>query len=175
MERKKRLSKICVTIRIEPYLAEYANRKFNHHRETDAVMFPPGSCVYCTVWENMSRPRANAVQSEDGNLTIFLPSRRAGVDGGKWKDPAYFNYLSPRAVSEIESEIRDVFNLDLRRTLMKNEQEGRQQTRLDAIEQFMSLYHLTSISEDALLKNFSRYCNRLSPQKPRKYRKKQGN
>lgn len=171
MDKKKRLSKICVTIHIEPYLAEYASRKFNHHPETDAVMFPPGSCVYYTVWENMARPRANAKPMEDGNLTIFLPSRRAGQQGGKWKDPAYFNYLSPRAVNEIEGEIRDVFNLDLRRTLMKNEQHGRQMTRIDAIEQFMQQYHLTAISEDALLKNFARYCNRLSPQKPRRYRK----
>ncbi len=174
MERNKRLSKIVTTIHVEPYLAEYASRKFNHHQETGAVMFPPGSCVYCTVWENMSRPRANAApQLEDGNLTIFLPSRRAGMDGGKWKDPAYFNYLSRRAVSEIEAELREVFNLDFRRTLMKNEREAREKkiTRLEMVERFMQQYGLTSITEDALLKNYARYVNRISPQKKRRYKK----
>ncbi len=175
MEHKKRLSKIVTTIHIEPYLAEYAIRKFNHHSETDAVMFPPGSCVYCTVWENMARPRANAsTPAQEGNLTIFLPSRRAGIDGGKWKDPAYFNYLSPRAVNEIEAELREVFNLDLRRTILKNEKERREskEKRIDVVNRFMQQYGLTAITEDALLKNYARYINRMSPQKPRKYRKK---
>ena len=92
------------------------------------------------------------------------------VTGGV-KIPAYYNYLSPAAAKEIEGQIRRMFNFELHRVLLENEEFGRQKRNLDVIYDFIRSYQLKSISSDALLKNFYRFRNRLRPKKVRKYQK----
>ena len=105
------------------------------------------------------------------NLCIHLPQRKAGIIASPWKDPAYYNYISPAAAKEIEAQIRRMFNFELHRVLLENEEFGRQKRNLDVIYDFIRSYQLKSISSDALLKNYYRFRNRLRPKKVRKYQK----
>ena len=64
-----------------------------------------------------------------------------------------------------------MFNFELHRVLMENEEFGRQRRNLDVVRDFILTYRLRSISEDALLKNFYRFRNRLRPKRTRRYTK----
>lgn len=170
MHKEKRALKKIATIRIEPYLAEYISGKYGTEQKKGAVNIPYNTDLYHCIWENMSRQRANQSVPEDGNLRILLPCRRSG-EGVPWKDPAYYNYLSASAAKEIEGQIRRMFNFELHRVLLENEEFGRQRRNLDVIYDFIRAYHLKSISSDALLKNYYRFRNRLRPKKTRQYNK----
>ena len=174
MERKKRLTKRIASVRIEPYLAEYIQKKLEIEHETGGVKIPYTTDLYYVVWNLMAKPDANSVGQEDCNLTIYLPSRRSCMDGHPGKDPAYYNYLSQRAAKKIEEHIRLLFNFEFHRIMMENEELGRPKRNQDVVEEFIRTYHLKSISSDALLKNFYRYRQRLCPKIPRKYQKKRG-
>ncbi len=170
MEKEKRTRKRVVSIRIEPYLAEYISAKYETDVMTGGIKIPCNTDLYFCVWEQMSRQRANQSDVADGNLRIHLPCRKAGVSS-PYKDPAYFNYLSAAATKEIESQIRRMFNFELHRVLLENEEFGRQRRNLDIIYDFIRIYKLKSISSDALMKNFYRFRNRLRPKRIRQYKK----
>lgn len=170
MHKEKRALKKIATIRIEPYLAEYVIGKYGIEQKNGAVNIPYNTDLYHCIWENMSRQRVNQTTPEDGNIHIQLPCRRAG-EGAPWKDPAYYNYLSAAAAKEIEGLIRRMFNFELHRVLLENEEFGRQRRNLDIIYDFIHTYKLKSISSDALLKNYYRFRNRLRPKKIRQYNK----
>ena len=171
MEKKKWTAKRVVTIQIEQYLAEYISAKYRKDTTTGGVKIPSTTDLYFCVWENMTKQRSNQPDVVNGNLCIHLPQRKAGVIASPWKDPAYYNYLSPAAAKEIEAQIRRMFNFELHRILLENEEFGRQKRNLDVIYDFIRSYQLKSISSDALLKNYYRFRNRLSPKKVRKYQK----
>ena len=171
MEKKKWSAKRVVTIQIEQYLAEYISAKYCKDTVTGGVKIPSTTDLYFCVWENMTKQRSNQPDVVNGNLRIHLPQRKVGVIASPWKDPAYYNYLSPAAAKEIEAQIRRMFNFELHRILLENEEFGRQKRNLDVIYDFIRSYQLKSISSDALLKNYYRFRNRLRPKKVRKYQK----
>lgn len=173
MDNKKCLRKRVVSIRIEPYLAEYIAEKYEIDTATGGLRIPCSSDLYFCVWEQMSRQRSNQPDLTDGNLRIHLPFRKA-IQGAPYKNPAYYNYLSAAATKEIEGQIRRMFNFELHRVLLENEEFGRQRKNLDVIYDFIQTYRLKSISADALLKNFYRFRNRLRPKKIRHYRRNVG-
>ena len=173
MQKEKRLLKQVATIRIEPYLAEYIIGKYGIDLRSSAVKIPYTTDLYHCVWELMSRQRSNQSEPEDGNLHLQLPFRKgkAGDSGMPWKDHAYYNYLSPASAKEIENQIRRMFNFELHRVLLENEEFGRKKRNLDVIYDFIRAHQLKSISSDALLKNYYRFRNRLRPKKIRRYQK----
>lgn len=171
MHKEKRALKKIATIKIEPYLAEYIIGKYGMDTKSGAVKIPHTSDLYHCVWENMSKQRANQPDNADGNLRILLPCRKGG-EGVVWKDPAYYNYLSPSAAKYIEKQIRRMFNFELHSVLLENEEFGRQRNNSEVIFDFIRTYRLFSISSDALLKNFYRFRNLLHPKKKRKYNKR---
>uniref|UniRef100_A0AB33JJ04 Uncharacterized protein n=1 Tax=Prevotella sp. GTC17262 TaxID=3236797 RepID=A0AB33JJ04_9BACT len=170
MEKEKWTRKRVVTIRIEPYLAEYISAKYEADPVTGGIRIPCNTDLYFCVWEQMSRQRVNQSDISNGNLRIHLPFRKARASS-PWKDPAYYNYLSTSAAKEIETQIRRMFNFELHRVLLENEEFGKQRRNLDVIYDFIRSYQLKSISSDALLKNYYRFRNRIRPKKTRQYRK----
>lgn len=174
MERKKRLSKRTASVRIEPYLAEYIQKKLEIEPETGGVKIPYTTDLYHVVWNCMAKPDSHHDVMQDCNLKIYLPSRRSKIDGHPGKDPAYFNYLSSNAAKKIEEHIRLLFNFEFHRLMIENEELGRPLRNQDVVANFIRRYSLRSISPDALLKNFYRYRQRLFPKTPRKYQKKRG-
>lgn len=174
MEKEKRISKRSASIRIEPYLAEYIQKKLEIDPKTGGVKIPHTTDLYHVVWNLMAKPDSHSMIPEDANLKIFLPSRRSNMDGHPGKDPAYFNYLSMSAAKKIEDHVRLLFNFEFHRVMMENEEQGRPKRNQDVVYEFIRKYNLESISPDALLKNFYRYKQRLFPKVPRKYQKKKG-
>lgn len=171
MERKKRLSKRTASVRIEPYLAEYIQKKLEIEPETGGVKIPYTTDLYHVVWNCMAKPDSHHDVMQDCNLKIYLPSRRSKMDGHPGKDPAYYNYLSSNAAKKIEEHIRLLFNFEFHRLMIENEELGRPLRNQDVVDNFIRRYSLRSISPDALLKNFYRYRQRLFPKTPRKYKK----
>jgi hypothetical protein len=157
-------------INIEPYLAEYAKAKFAIHGSDGGIIIPCYSDLYHCIWEHMSIKKKNQMNVK-GNLLIHLPSRRT-ADSYVGKNPAYYNYLSTTAASDIEKCLRLMFNFELHRLLLENEEFGHQSKNIDLIVEFRHTYSLDSISEDALLKNYYRYRNRIKSKKTRHYIKK---
>lgn len=176
MEKTKRHAKALATIYVTPYLAEYAKKKFVLNRNNGGIIIPPSLDLYHCVWTLMQRPPLStsgaSLQPESEpapNLPISLPSRRPSSDRGPWKDPAYYNYLSPTAARCIESELRRIFNYEFRHLMMDNEERGQGCKFSDLVDDFIRRYDLRSISSDALLKNYQRYRDRIYQRKPRRY------
>jgi len=172
MHQKKNAARKVTIITIEEYLAEFARSKFPVDVSTGGLRIPATSDLYHCIWSLMSRPRGDRKPSSDGNLIISLPCRRSRQDGQTWKDPYYYNYLSMRAVREIEQCIRRMFNFELHRVLLENEEFGHPKRNKEVVLDFIRYYNLTAISDDALLKNYYRYRMRLCPKRIRKYEKK---
>lgn len=171
MEKEKYIRKRVAQIRVEPYLAEYARRKFDIDGKTGGIKIPDTFDLYHCIWNRMEKPPIGAADVEDANLKIFLPCRRTGADGHPRKHPEYWNYLSPTSVQEVEKCLRQLFNFDFHQQMMDNENRGRPCQQVEVVDRFIYDYCLESITTAALLKNFQRYRQRLSPRKPRKYQK----
>lgn len=192
METKKIASKKICTIRITPYLAEYARKKYHASSLTGAVRFPSTSDLYHCLWTNMQRPPSSASNSpsapapafsaeapalsapvpkdsSSGLLPISLPSRRPSSSDGPWKDPTRYNYLSAEAARAIETCLRREFNFEFHRVMMENEEKGRPRRNIDVVENFIREYRLTAITSDALLKNYYRYRDLVRPKQRRRY------
>lgn len=178
MEKEKWSLKRTVGIHIEPYLAEYVSNKFKNDPKTGAVKIPYTTDLYFVVWNLMAKPKPSSMATDIGdaaaNLRIHLPNRRHGAEELPGKNPAYYNYLSPSSAKQIEAAVRLMFNFELHRLLMENEEQGRPKRNLDLVYGFIHTYQLKSATPDALLKNFYRYRNRICPKKPRKYKINRG-
>lgn len=168
MEKEKYLRNRVASIRVEPYLAEYARKKFSIDPKTKAIRIPYTFELYHCIYNRMEKKPAGAVEVTDANLAICLPDSRVMPVR---KHPEYWNWLSLSATAEIESCLRNLFNYDFHTVMMANEVNGRPRQQRELVEGFISEYGLTQITSDALLKNFQRYRMRLSPRKKRKYQK----
>lgn len=171
MEKEKYFRKRVANIRVEPYLAEYARKKFEIDGKTGGIKIPDTFDLYHCIWNRMEKPPLGVSISDDGNLKIFLPCRRTGADGLPRKHPEYWNYLSPTSALEVEACLRQLFNFDFHQQMMDNEHRGRPRQQAEVVEWFLYKYGIDSITPAALLKNFQRYRQRISPRKPRKYQK----
>lgn len=157
---------ITTSIYIEPFLAEYLRGKYNNGAN-EAFHIPDNTDLYHTIWTLMSRRRVDQSPVDNGNLTFILPERRIG------KDPASFNYLSPRSAKIIELEIRRMFNRELHTMLDENDQNNHELSNIDVAHNFLCCYAIESISEDALIKNFYRWRDNIRKRVTRrKYQKK---
>lgn len=161
---KKFFFMITTSITLTPYLAEYLRGKYASGSD-NVVNIPDSSDLYHVIWNYMSR-RPSDVAETSGNITIALPCRREG------KDPAIYNYLSERAVRCVDKAVRREFNQELHSFLLENDQRGHLFDNIDVVLQFINMYRLESITEDALLKNFYRWRENLRKRKARRERKK---
>lgn len=152
---------ITTSIKIEPYLAEYMQGKYNNG-SNEAFRIPDNTDLYHMIWTLMAKRQKNQSPVDDGNLTFTLPDRRIG------KDPKVYNFLSPHSVKLIEKEIRRMFNLELHTALEENRKSVNRLFNLDAIHNFMCSFCIDSISEDALLKNYYRWRDGQEKRKKRR-------
>lgn len=165
MEKEKR-QRIIACIRITPYLAEYATKKFPVDDRTGAIRIPDTSDLYHVVWNGMIKPRGGSPPQEECNLQILLPKRRDG------KDPFYYNRMSAESVRAFERVLRVYFNFEFHRFLLDHDRRATRKNIIDLVDEFMCRYHLVSVSSDALIKNWQRYRMRISPHPKRKYTKR---
>lgn len=153
---------VTVKIGIEPYLKEYLEGKF-WDSSVGAVRFQGSSDLYVLLWDLLAK-RPVESPCDRGNTSIALPDRRLG------KDPLTYNFLSSRSVAIFEKRIRVHMWAELHEMMDENK-HLRGIMFKDSVAIFMSKYGIESISEDALLKNYQRWRDKLRRTKKRAYAK----
>jgi hypothetical protein len=93
--------------------------------------------------------------ADSGNLEIALPSRRKN-DGSVRKDPLVYNYLGERSAKIIERKLEVMMFAELHDRLDENKHRFGIEY-IETIYEFMKQYAITSITEDALIKNYYRW------------------
>ena len=146
-------------IQIEPYVAEYAIGKY-YDKDLDAVRFPPSSDIYHLIYDLMARRPGSVI--DRGNLPIALPDRReANVQGGK--SPENFNWFSERSSRLISDRLKLEMWAEVHEWMMDQKHMHGVQYK-DSVWQFLQRYAITSISEDALIKNYYRWREKVRRQ-----------
>lgn len=154
---------MTVKILVDPHVAEYVHGKF-YDAQAGAVRFPSSSDIYVLLYDLLQRrPADHPVDS--GNLELCLPVRREG------KDPATYNYLSGKAQRMINEKLKLMFWAELH-DRMDEGKHLRGERFADIAFRFARRYGIESISEDALLKNYQRWRNKLRRAQKRTYQKK---
>lgn len=156
---------ITTEINITPFLAEYVIGKYNNGA-LEPVTIPQTTDLYHVIWDLMAKRPAGASPVDRGNLSIILPDRRVG------KDPLHYNYIAPAGAKIIENKIRSMFNAELHASLLENDQNGHELDNIDVVHQFICMYCIESISEDALIKNYYRWRENMRKRKARRDYKK---
>lgn len=157
-----------VKINVDPAVAEYIRGRYYNH-EVGAVRFPPSSDIYIKIYDLLAkRPASNPIDS--GNLEIALPDRReANYTGGK--DPQTYNYISHRAAEILAARFRLLMWAELHEYMDEEKHHNGTQYK-DAVFTFMQKYSIESITEDAMLKNYQRWRDKMRRKQKRGYTKK---
>nr|DAF27328.1 MAG TPA: hypothetical protein [Caudoviricetes sp.] len=154
---------ITVKLSVEQHVAEYIQGKF-YDSEVGAVRFPSTLDIYILIYDLLQkRPLDHPVDS--GNLEFVLPERREG------KDPASYNYLSERAQKILNDKMRLMMWAELHDMMDENKHIKGIQFK-ESVFLFMCRYGIESVTEDALLKNYQRWRDKLRRKKKRGYSRK---
>lgn len=154
MDSKRYSLQRIASIHVEPYLAIYAKKKFAKDPATGAIKIPDTFDLYHCVWQVMRRRPMDTKPLGDENLQIWLPARRC-AEGVTQKNPAYWNYISPRGARHVENQLRRLFNWEFHHYCEENLAMG--VSKVDTVRNFIRQYGFSLDSEDALLKNLQRY------------------
>lgn len=154
---------MTVKINVEPYVAEYIMGKFFDH-EAGAVRFPSALDIYVLIYDLLQK-RPVCCPVDSGNLAFMLPERRQG------KDPIYFNYLSLKSQKILNNKMRLMMWAELHDLMDENKHINGIQFK-ETVHLFMCKYSIESISDDALLKNYQRWRDKLRRKKKRSYTRK---
>lgn len=154
---------ITVKLSVEQHVAEYIQGKF-YDSETGAVRFPSTLDIYILIYDLLQkRPVDHPVDT--GNLEFALPERREG------KDPVSYNYLSERAQKILSDKMRLMMWAELHDMMDENKHVNGIQFK-ESVFLFMCRYSIESVTEDALLKNYQRWRDKLRRKKKRGYNRK---
>ncbi len=154
---------ITTRISIKAHLEEYLTGRYANCRK-NPIQFPDGDDLYHLIFDLMSKRPINCGDDKTG-LEIYLPERSVG------KDPQYYNYLGYRAQRIIERKVETLFWAELHDLIDHNKhRHGIEYT--ESVFTFMNRYGIESISEDALLKNYYRWRDKVRKRdKRREYRR----
>ncbi len=157
---------VTIKITIKEHLKEYVTGKFNYG-EDKPVQFPHEYDIYHLIFDLTEKRPAGVV--DDGNLEIFLPEPR---NGGK--KTSTYNYLRGRSQYIIESKIETMMWAELHDLLDYNKHKLGLQYN-ETVYLFMKKYHIESITEDALIKNYYRHREKIRRRNQRQKYAKQNN
>ncbi|MBE6305688.1 MAG: hypothetical protein E7082_07240 [Bacteroidales bacterium] len=159
---------ITVKIQVDAHIAEYIKGKY-FDNEIGVVRFPSTLDIYVLIYDLLQKRPVNC-PIESGNLEFMLPDRRdANLAGGK--SPEQFNYLSQRAAKRLGDKMRVMMWAELHDLMDENKHIKGIQFK-DSVFEFMCRYGIESISEDALLKNYQRWRDKLRRTSKRRYSRK---
>lgn len=134
-------TKICVKNYIEQYITSLYG---------SPAQFPDDSDIYHTLYDLIVRRPSNARNIEVGNLIIKLPFRSLG------KRPETYNYLSRKSRMLVAQKLSLYFWADVHDYLLSQKHKCGIPYITSAVE-FLEDHNITTISEDALIKNFYRW------------------
>ena len=154
---------VSIRINIKEHLKEYLSAKFGKNND-QLISLPDGCDLYHTLF-NLTQKRPENCPFDSGNLIIALPDRGIG------KDPAYYNYLGQRGEHIFEQRVEIMFWAEVHDFIDYNKhREGIEY--LDSVHSFIQMYNLSSISDDALIKNYYRWRMKVRKRdKKRQYNK----
>lgn len=156
---------ITSKIRLNSHLAEYLRSKFASETPRGLVNIPDSIDLYHLLWDLMTKRPCNASPIDEGNVEIILPDRRQG------KDPVTYNYISSRSQNLLNRKVNIMFFCELHELISENKHmKGIEY--INSVHMFMCRYSISSITEDALLKNYYRW--RENVRKRDKRRNKRG-
>lgn len=148
---------------VEPHVAEYIRGKF-YDSQAGTVRFPSTMDIYILIYDLLQRRPADH-PFDTGNLEFALPERREG------KDPLSYNYLSGRAQKILGDKMRLMMWAELHDLMDENKHINGIQFK-ESVFLFMRKYDIESITEDALLKNYQRWRDKIRRKKKRGYSRK---
>lgn len=155
-------------IKVDQHLAEYAIGKWGTDFQ-QPVRFPDYTDLYHTVTD-LTRKRPCGVYFDEGNLEICLPTK--DKDGEQIrKNPIVYNYICPESSKIINKKLKLIFWVEVHDFLL-TEKHKKGQDFIESAFIFLNKYCISSITPDALIKNFKRLRDKLYPSKKRDYRKK---
>jgi hypothetical protein len=155
---------ITIKINIKEHLKEYLIGRYNRFDEKSPVRFPDQIDLYILIWDLLVKRPVNC-PVDIGNLEIVLPDRYGS------KSPEYYNYLGNRSRKKIERKIEIMMWADFRE-FIEIERHRNGSSIIDSVYLFMSKYGIRSITEDALVKSYYRWRNRVFEREKRGYLKK---
>ena len=163
---------ITTRIKLRQHLAEYCIGKWGTD-ENQPVKFPAHTELYVTIY-NLTRKRPADCPLDKGNLEVVLPNRRLDDESQIRKNPEVYNWISPRGSFIIDHKIEIAFWSELHELLDENRHRYGI-TYSETVYTFLSVYQISSISEDALIKNYYRWRENRRKREKRKYTRKQAN
>lgn len=141
-----------IQLNVKPFIAEYIAHKYRDRNES-AIVIPSNTEIYCMLLD-LLRPRPEVCPLIRGNLEITLPHKGYG------KRVEKYNYLSLRSQQKIENYMTTMMWADFHRH-MDFLVHQRCCTKIKAVEIFIAQFGITTLSEDAFVKNYYRYENGL--------------
>lgn len=158
------------TIQITDYLAEYLSAKYDPDGN-GYVRFRQSMFIYMSIYNALrhKRERPEGYQ-ESGNFKFVIPVPTLALHKGG-KRAEYYNYVPLCNVEELEKSFRLMFWGDCHEFIdRKHNVEGCQYNV--AIQEFLKKYKLTSITEEAVWKHYSRFKAKRANMKKREYTRK---
>lgn len=139
---------ITTKIEVPQHLKEYLIGKFCDLQDSP-IHFPDRTDIYHIIYDLLERRPANA-SVDRGNLEIVLPERSYG------KDPRTFNYLGLRSQTILIRKIDRMLWAEVH-DFLDEQKHAYGITYIDGIHNFMTMYGIDSITEDAFKKNYYRW------------------
>lgn len=150
-------------ITVPTHIREYLIGKFCNFQDIP-VRFPDSLDIYHVIYDLLEKRPANQ-PVDRGNLEIFLPVRSTG------KSPDIYNYLGVRSQVLIFRKLDIMLWAELHD--FADEQKHRYGINfIISIHKFMNKYGISSLSEDAFLKNYYRWRTKVRSKEKRKYTRK---
>ena len=155
---------VTTKINLQEHLIEYCTGKFNHCTP-GPVQFPARLDIYHVIFDLLERRPANC-PIDYGNFEIVLPARDVG------KRPETYNYLGQRSELIIAKRIELMMWAELHDYLDEQKHQYGY-LYVTSVHSFMRKYDIRSLTEDAFLKNYYRWRDRVRhKEKKREYARK---
>lgn len=155
------ITMIITKIQIKEHLCEYVYGKFCSC-EKKPVQFPSTDDIYHSIQCVTNKRPDGAIDS--GNLELCIPDQRIG------KRPEVYNWISAKGIKILEKKIEIRMWAELHDAIDTNKHRYGI-PYITTVYEFMCKYGITSISEDALLKNYYRWRDRVRKKEKRNYTK----
>ncbi|MCL3853546.1 hypothetical protein M1P97_19880 [Parabacteroides sp. GYB001] len=150
---------VTTKIEIKKHLAEYVHGKYNDCMP-GPVFLPDREDLYHVVYDLLEK-RPVSCLPDSGNLELGIPDRRIG------KSPDTYNYLGARSCRIISQKIEVLFWAELHSLIDENKHLYGIQY-IETVAYFMRKYGIQSITEDALLKNYYRWRDKVRKKSKRR-------
>lgn len=143
-----------ITIDLKPHLSEYIRMKYSWPHRAEVVLVPWRSELYQLMVDRVAKsPRPKAAYVNTGNTTFRLPNQPYG------KQSKTYDWMSQESVKIIERWIEVMMWSEFHQ-FVENRIHIHHYPLNRSVYFFISMYGITSLSEDAFIKNYQRWRNR---------------